>query len=208
MRKGVGEMKVKWLVVVGAVVIGVLSASSCAGGSVEPVDAVSNEPRARSLSVELREGETYEVELDQEPDGACEWEAAFGEAYLELVGLTSDEATGHDTFTFLAVHNGVTEATFSCSRPDEVFVYFTIGADPALADALSEAEAREIAVGSECGEAGALLANAVYNDWTATWWIDLDAEKEGCSPACVVEVRTGEAEINWRCTGALPPADD
>jgi hypothetical protein len=89
-----------------------------------------------------------------------------------------------------------------------VFVHFTIGADPALADAMSEEEAREIAAGSVCGEAGALLENAVYNDWTATWWIDLDAEQEGCNPACVVDVRTGAAEINWRCTGALPPADD
>jgi serpin B len=75
---------------------------------------------------------------------------------------------------------------------------------PALAEAMSEEEARDIAASSECGKAGALLEDAFYNDGTGTWWIDLDAEKEGCSPACVVNVRTGEAEINWRCTGAIP----
>jgi len=28
-------------------------------------------------------------------------------------------------------------------------------------------------------------------------------EKDLCSPACVVCEYTGDAEINWRCTGAL-----
>jgi hypothetical protein len=83
----------------------------------------------------------------------------------------------------------------------------TIAADPALADAMTEAEAREIAANSECGEAGPLLENAFYNDSTATWWIDLDVEQEGCAPACVVHVKTGQAEINWRCTGAIAPKD-
>ena len=36
-----------------------------------------------------------------------------------------------------------------------------------------------------------------------TWWIDLNAEKEGCNPACVVFEESKRAEINWRCTGLL-----
>lgn len=42
------------------------------------------------------------------------------------------------------------------------------------------------------------------NEITGTWWIDLDVEDaEGCNPACVINVVTNQAEINWRCTGLL-----
>lgn len=43
------------------------------------------------------------------------------------------------------------------------------------------------------------------NDTTGTWWIgfDPDEPKEGCNPACVVDVETETAEINWRCTGII-----
>jgi len=68
-------------------------------------------------------------------------------------------------------------------------------------------EAMEIAQMSECVVDGWFTGNALYNESTGTWWFDLDIEKEGCSPACAVNVETGEAEINWRCTGALPPTD-
>jgi len=43
----------------------------------------------------------------------------------------------------------------------------------------------------------------ICNEDTGTYWIDLDIEKEGCNPACVINVETKEAEINWRCTGVL-----
>ena len=41
------------------------------------------------------------------------------------------------------------------------------------------------------------------NNVTGTWWIDVESDKEGCAPACVVDVETKAAEINWRCTGAV-----
>lgn len=41
------------------------------------------------------------------------------------------------------------------------------------------------------------------NEYTGTWWIDLDIEREGCNPACVINVETRQAEINWRCTGLI-----
>jgi len=44
----------------------------------------------------------------------------------------------------------------------------------------------------------------VCNENTGTYWINLDIKKEGCNPACVINLETRTAEINWRCTGALP----
>ena len=67
---------------------------------------------------------------------------------------------------------------------------------------LSEAE--QIAEGSECTANSSLTDDVFCNNITRTWWINLDLEKEGYSPACVVSVDEKTAEINWRCTGALP----
>jgi len=68
---------------------------------------------------------------------------------------------------------------------------------------MSLAEAMELEVASECGNN--LKDTYMCNEGTETWWIDLDLDKEMCNPACVVNVVTKEAVINWRCTGALPP---
>ena len=58
-------------------------------------------------------------------------------------------------------------------------------------------------------QAGTLSENAVYNENSHTWWIDLEMKdefaKDYCNPACVVSADTQTAEINWRCTGAVPP---
>lgn len=70
---------------------------------------------------------------------------------------------------------------------------------------MSFSEAQEIALESECVEDGNLTDEYFCNQDMGTWWIDLDIEKEGCAPACVINVSTGEAEINWRCTGLIPP---
>ena len=66
---------------------------------------------------------------------------------------------------------------------------------------LTISDAKSIAKNSECGDR--LKETYVCNEYTGTYWIDLDIEKEGCNPACVVDVETREASINWRCTGAL-----
>ena len=65
-------------------------------------------------------------------------------------------------------------------------------------------EAKEIALVSECVEEGILTDNSFCNDSTNTWWIDLDIDRPGCAPACVINVSTKKAEINWRCTGLIP----
>ncbi len=69
-------------------------------------------------------------------------------------------------------------------------------------------EALTIAESSQCVLEGQLLENHFCNANSGTWWIDMAADKPGCNPACVVNVNTGAAEINWRCTGALPPAGE
>lgn len=67
---------------------------------------------------------------------------------------------------------------------------------------LSLSEAKEIAIQGQCGDK--LEDTYICNEGTGTWWIDLDIQKEGCSPACVINVETKTAEINWRCTGLIP----
>jgi hypothetical protein len=79
--------------------------------------------------------------------------------------------------------------------------------DKASGTKMSYEEAVEIAEGSECVAQGGLKETRFCNEDTGTWWIDLDIEKAGCMPACVVKVSDKTAEINWRCTGAVPPED-
>jgi len=54
---------------------------------------------------------------------------------------------------------------------------------------------------------GESLAPGYYNENSKTWWFDanLNATQAGCNPACVVSEDTGQAEINWRCTGLREP---
>jgi hypothetical protein len=72
---------------------------------------------------------------------------------------------------------------------------------------LSYDEAVEIARDSTCAAEGQLTEIAYCNGVTGTWWIDMEVEKPGCAPACVVDVNNGTAEINWRCTGLVPEGD-
>jgi len=68
---------------------------------------------------------------------------------------------------------------------------------------LGEKEALALAKTGECAQ-GKVVGVPLCNEITGTWWFDLDITKEGCSPACVVDVNTKAVEINWRCTGLLP----
>jgi predicted RNA-binding Zn ribbon-like protein len=77
-------------------------------------------------------------------------------------------------------------------------------------------DALAIAGESECGQIGQAKQTRICNSNSGTWWIDWDVRDDAwtdpglkgmCNPACVVNVGTREAEINWRCTGALPPQE-
>ena len=116
---------------------------------------------------------------------------------------------GRDDISCIAVCESLCEcdgiAGFACPEG------YTCKAPSGIADALgycvegksgkmSIEEAMKIAKKSECT---GLTDDYFYNENTRTWWIDLDLEKEGCNPACVVKEATKTAEINWRCTGLL-----
>jgi hypothetical protein len=89
-----------------------------------------------------------------------------------------------------------------CRANGEIF------AEEIKAESLTYEEAEKIALESSCMEEGNLKETYVHNINTNTWWFDIDSEKEGCNPACVVNEITKTAEINWRCTGALPPEEE
>ncbi len=71
--------------------------------------------------------------------------------------------------------------------------------------AITTEEAMDIAGDSECVQEGRLLEKYSYNGYTGTYWIEMESDKPGCNPACVVDVQTLEAEVNWRCTGVIEP---
>ena len=77
--------------------------------------------------------------------------------------------------------------------------------DKNTGDSLNFTDALVIAESSQCLIEGQLKETHYCNENSGTWWIDLEAEKPGCNPACVVDLNSRTAEINWRCTGALPP---
>jgi len=92
-----------------------------------------------------------------------------------------------------------------CRTPDGET--FTEGEEHCTApsgESMSLFEAMQIAEEGECGgQLKDYLEFSMCNAGTGTWWIDMDIEKQGCNPACVVNIAEKEAEINWRCTGAI-----
>ena len=48
------------------------------------------------------------------------------------------------------------------------------------------------------------IAGRFPDSWACKSEKQIKLEKQGCAPACVVNVVTKKAEINWRCTGLLP----
>ena len=75
--------------------------------------------------------------------------------------------------------------------------------DQETGNQMDVATARIAAVDSECSKEGYVTVDSFCNENTGTLWFNLELEKEGCNPACVVDVNTGQAEINWRCTGLI-----
>jgi len=67
-------------------------------------------------------------------------------------------------------------------------------------------EAEQIANASgACSELENLTYKNHYcNENSGTWWLEPQAMINGCAPACVVFADNKTAEINWKCTGAIP----
>lgn len=133
-------------------------------------------------------------------------------ALIFAAGCTQEEPIGGETDEHGCLPAaGYTwcEAKEKCLREWEEPCEENLNAEEAPAYAengqkMTEEEARQIAEQSPCMEEGNLTGAVLYNNYTTTWWFDLDTVKEGCAPACVVDEETDTAEINWRCTGALP----
>ena len=70
---------------------------------------------------------------------------------------------------------------------------------------MSESEAQQIAAQSECSQVAKTTKKATYDSKTNTWTIDLDAQQKGCNPACVVDVATKTARVDWRCAPGITP---
>lgn len=143
-----------------------------------------------------------------ESEQKCLMEGECPAAPAEEAGLTPDECTAMEGRTVNIVEGdtcnedetniGVLRETIAqniCCIPGKV--------------KLTQEEAIEIAQNSGCVEKGSLTDNIMYNGVSQTWWIDLDVKeefkKDYCNPACVINEKTKTAEINWRCTGLLPP---
>jgi eight-cysteine-cluster-containing protein len=109
----------------------------------------------------------------------------------------SKEITNYDECV-AAGHNVIQTEPAQCEANGKTFTEETT---------LSEAEAREIAKASRyCRDVGPLKdTEPTYTPNSKTWWFDLDAVKPGCNPACVVFSSNKGVEVNWRCTGLLPP---
>ena len=74
-------------------------------------------------------------------------------------------------------------------------------------ESMNLTSALQIASASSCTQNATLTDRYSCNSITGTWWVDIEPRepKQGCNPACVINVKTGEAEINWRCTGFIMP---
>lgn len=109
---------------------------------------------------------------------------------------------------YLAIVSKVEPAPAS-NFPADVATSSAPGNTAAIQPPMSENEAKKIAE-TTCIKGGEALGPGTYNENSQTWWFDanLNAARPGCNPACVVSVETKTAEINWRCTGAIPPANN
>jgi len=64
--------------------------------------------------------------------------------------------------------------------------------------------AQRIFDSSQCAIEGSADSDPYCNPNTGAWWIDILTYRKGCDPACVIDIKTKKAEVNWRCTGAQP----
>jgi hypothetical protein len=75
----------------------------------------------------------------------------------------------------------------------------------ATGESINLFEAQKIFDASQCSREGSAKPEHFCNETTGTLWIDIMAYRKGCNPACVINVKTKTAEVNWRCTGAIEP---
>lgn len=210
---GLGTWQFRAILILGLALVAVSGLGGCIGVS-QPVPlftataAVARpEPAAEVRTADIRVGDLFTVTLPARPADRP-WEVTVsGDAAVELATRAPDPAnTGQELFAFRGIAFGSAQVTFTGEKPQEWVYSINVCVPLAVKDMLTEAQAREIAAKSAvCAEVGPLKETAaVYNDCSGAWWIDLAADKPGCSPACVVNASSQAADVNWRCTGLLP----
>ena len=77
---------------------------------------------------------------------------------------------------------------------------------PTVNPPINISEAMQIANNSICTQMGTLKETEQYNPITKTWWITLEPYESYplCSPACIIDVISKTADVNWRCRGFNP----
>ncbi len=101
----------------------------------------------------------------------------------------------------------VSGCSFPSPKPEQINPAPTFSPTPTTNTVLSrltEAEARSIAE-SILNRGEELTSAGTYNQFSQTWWFDVNLVRQGCFPAIVVYEGTKKTDINWRCTGVLQP---
>lgn len=119
---------------------------------------------------------------------------------ITIVEVRKDEC---ETCFIVNIKSGENKAQEIKVRQGKLYFEETDLQDFAKGKILTFEDAIEIAEFSNCTKEGKIIYEGFYNEGSGTWWISLDAKKEGCNPACVVYESTLSAEINWRCTGLV-----
>lgn len=59
-----------------------------------------------------------------------------------------------------------------------------------------------------CTKEGTVSSKGSYNPNSSTWWFNIvTTSHPGCYSECVFDEKTKTAEVNWKCTGALPSSN-
>ncbi|NMC36383.1 hypothetical protein GYA49_05055 [Candidatus Beckwithbacteria bacterium] len=175
-----------------------------------------------SLSEQSLDWSTQESTITLEGEGFSIYEAtdedtldglfSSAQSYLESQGFSIDPfntSNSSPSFQNLKVSKDQIACSIVLSKDDVSTItiicaplpqHFSNGENGAL----SEKEAIQIAESStQCKQAGTLTQQRFYNENSQTWWIDIDGDKPGCNPACVI-YEDEHTEVNWRCTGLAP----
>ena len=130
------------------------------------------------------------------------------EIYQPVCGWSDPEKVQCITYPCASDYSN---SCFACM--DENVKYWTDGTCPepgsgGSSSLLTREQALAFAEYSKCMKNGSLTGTYSYNEFTRTWWFDLEMnaenERQGCNPACVVWEETNQTEVNWRCTGLVP----
>lgn len=54
---------------------------------------------------------------------------------------------------------------------------------------------------SQCSREGSAKDTHYCDAKAGAWVIDIQTYRKGCNPACVIDVKTKTAKVDWRCTG-------